>query len=337
MPLLAETTRSTLPLAPQIQGAPSSLRTPWLSVILPCYRGERWIGATLDSLAAEADDGVEILVIDSSPDSSALDIVRGYSDRLRLRIFERPDLNMWHSKTNFAVAQAQAAHACWLHADDLWLPGRIAALRQWINNAPDAALHLAPCAIIDADGKRLGVWRCPLQPGEVGAETLLQSLLVQNFIAAPAPVFRRDAWLACGGLDEALWYTADWDLWLKLASQGPVRYHDVVTSAFRIHAHSLTATGSRDLDDFARQMQCVLARHADWLSRAGAPVMAAAQASICLNVALAGAAAGDYRRLAGAIAQLLRLGPAGARTYFHASRIVERLAPRLRAKIGGAF
>ena len=57
------------------------------------------------------------------------------------------------------------------------------------------------------------------------ASLVLERLLVQNFIAVPSPVWRRDAWLACGGLDLDLWYTADWDIWLKLARHGPAVIH----------------------------------------------------------------------------------------------------------------
>ena len=64
-----------------------------------------------------------------------------------------------------------------------------------------------------------------------------------------------------GGLDEMLWYTGDWDIWLKLAAQGPVYHHREVTTAFRVHRASLTITGSRDGADFEQQMRTVLDRH----------------------------------------------------------------------------
>ena len=39
---------------------------PWLSVILPVHNGELWVSAALDSIALEADPGIEIVVIDTS-------------------------------------------------------------------------------------------------------------------------------------------------------------------------------------------------------------------------------------------------------------------------------
>jgi hypothetical protein len=311
---------------------------PWLTVIMPSYCGEQWIEASLRSLADEACEGVEVLVVDSSPTSATRDIAQNFSDRLRLRIFERCDLPSWQIKTNYGVEIAKATHVCWLGVDDIWLPGRAAAVRDWVDSASGAPLHLAPSAIIDKIGRKLGVWRCPLPvKGEVRSALVTERLLVQNFIAAPAPVFRRDAWLACGGLDENLWYTADWDIWLKLSALGPVYYHDAVTVGFRIHGASLTVTGSRDAGDFAQQMQIVLDRHLDKLGGGSKGLERAARASIAVNAALAAASTGDVGSLLRAAGQVLGLGPRGIRRYLRDSRIIERMAPRIRAKLTGAF
>jgi hypothetical protein len=209
-----------------------------------------------------ASDEVEILLLDSSPNPATCDLARGYSSRMNIRILECRNLPTWMAKTNAGVEMASSEHVCLLHQDDLWLPNRMATIRVWIHKQPEAVLHLAPSAFVDRTGRLVGVWHCPLPANNALEGSVVKDhLLVQNFIAIPAPVFRKDAWLACRGLDEELWYTADWDIWLKLAARGPVLYHNVVTTGFRIHADSLTVTGSRDATDFRQQMQVVLDRH----------------------------------------------------------------------------
>lgn len=311
---------------------------PWLTVIIPSYRGEQWIGQALGSLESEPMEGIEILLVDSSPSRGTTDIARKYRDRLRITILERPDLASWQAKTNFGVETSQSTHVCWLGVDDVWLPGRATAARAWIDSAPDSPLHLAPSAIIGRDGRKLGVWRCPLPAeAELQGPFVTERLLVQNFIGTPAPVFRRDAWLACGGVDEALWYTADWDVRLKLAALGSVRYHSGITIGYRIHGGSLTVTGSRNAADFGRQMQIVLDRHLRQFSGYSKGVERAARASITVNSAFASASAGDLSGLGQAASAILRLGPAGMRRYFRDSRIMDRVVPRLRAKLSGVF
>jgi glycosyltransferase involved in cell wall biosynthesis len=316
--------------------------TPWLTVIMPIYRGEQWLEASLQSLVAQADEGIELLVIDSSPDTASAEIVSRFAGRLNLRLFENSRLPSWQTKTNLGVELAAAEHICWLHHDDLWLPGRAAEVRRWIAGAPQAALHIAPSRIIDRDGRTLGTWRCPFGiEGEISSTQFVERLLVQNFISAPAPVYRKQAWVACGGIDESLWYTGDWDIWLKLAAQGPVHHHRKALSAFRIHGTSLTATGSGDIKEFERQMQVVLDRHLPGFA-AAAPIKAAkvrraSLASTRINCALAAASHGRWSALIPAATGLLALGPAGLRRYGRDSRIFDRLIPRLRAKLARSF
>lgn len=310
---------------------------PWLSVVIPSYCGERWIEIALQSLVDEAQEGIEVLLIDGSPTPATLDVAHRFTGRLRLRTFSRADLESWQAKTNFGVEMAEAPHVCWLGVDDVWLPGRATAARAWIDAAPDTALHLASSYIINQHGRRLGAWRCPL-PAEVdlSPRRVIERLLVQNFVAAPAPIFRRDAWLQRGGVDADLWYTADWDVWLKLAALGPTRYHALPTVGFRIHGGALTVTGSRRATDFAEQMNIVLSRHLGMLGGA-AGVERAARVSIIVNSALAASAGGDRGKLLHAGLEVLRLGPFGMRRYVRDSRIFERIMPRIRARLAGAL
>ncbi|MXN75180.1 glycosyltransferase [Burkholderia sp. 4701] len=316
---------------------------PVLSVIMPVHHGERFIGHALASIADQLPPterhSVEVLVIEIASDTPSLDIARTFSDRMRLRIMMQPDLRMWHAKTNFGVMQASADHVCWLHQDDLWLPGRFDAIKSWIADAPAAALHIAPSLFVDAEGASLGRWHCPLDAsGLVPHEVLVRRLLVQNFVAAPAPVFRKDIWLQCGGLDEDLWYTADWDIWLKLAMQGDTYFHADVLTAFRVHGSSLTVSGSRNVDDFARQMKTVLARHIAVLDEpTRKKIEPLAETSILINTALARAGAGDMSRLPGSLHALISLGPSGLTTLLRDSRLVERVSARVRAKFRGSM
>lgn len=312
---------------------------PFLSVIMPIHDGAGWIGTTLDAVAAEPVAGVELIIIDSSPADATAAIVESYGGRLPLRLLRRPDIGPWQTKTNLGVELASAEHICILHQDDLWLPGRIAAARRWIAQAREAALHLAPSIFVDRSGDRMGRWQCPL-PSEtpLDRDLLLERMLVQNFVSVPAPVIRRSAWLSCGGMDDALWYTADWDMWLKLANAGPVLYHDEFTTAFRIHGSSLTVTGSRDPREFRAQMETVLDRYLGELPPGRREAIErVARASIDVNVLLAAASGGNVRALASATANVLSLGPAGMNRYLRDSRLRERTVSRLRAKMAGAF
>ena len=312
---------------------------PWLSVLIPTHGGERWLAATLDSLVAQTRGGFECILVDSSPDDATLAVAARFRTILTLETLQRRDIADWQGKTNLAASLAKADHLCMLHQDDLWEPERAAAVATWISDRPATAMHLHPTWIIDADRRRLGLWRCPL-PADVvlPRDLFLERLIVQNFVAICAPVIRTADFLSVGGLDRTLWYTADWDLYLKLGRSGDVVYHRDPLASYRVHAGALTVSGSRDADAFGGQMRSVLARHASAIDDGRrCAVVRRSRTAIEINVALARALHVGPCGLLPAGLRMLRLGPFGLYALLRDTRLVERLLPRLRAYVSGRF
>ncbi len=309
---------------------------PWLSVVMPTYNGERYLRETFESLVAQDERGFECVVVDGGSTDATREIIDTYARQLNVRIFVQPEFPNWVGKTNFAFEQARAPHVCMLHHDDAWLPGRAAAIRDALNRHPEVALVLHASRMIDEAGHPLGRWSCPLAPEPTVHESsrVLEHLLVQNFIACPSPTFRRDAALGVGGISGELWYTGDWDFYLKLAATGPAIYLDRELSAYRLHGSSLTISASANIAEFRGQLDSVLARHID---RIPDPirrrrVKRTAEASNAVNAALAASLHGGYSALPRALAALARLGPAGLHRYLVDSRIAERVCARWRAR-----
>ena len=309
---------------------------PWLSVIVPVHGGATYLGATLASAAAEADAGMEFLCYDSGDDGGASrKIAEGFADRLNIRWQDTPEMKPWTAKTNRGVEEARAAHIVMLHQDDLWLAGHGGTLRAAVDTMDGAGVSIGPSRMVGADGQDAGPSRVPVAPGRQDRRKLAATLVVQNTIAIPSPIIARAAYLAVGGMEETLWYTADWDLYLKLALWGDVVVRARATTGFRLHGGSLTMTGSRDLADFRAQHDVVLGRYLPALAPLPKGVAARAYASAQVNVALAGASRGDFRALWQAGLGLLRLGPSGWGRFLRETALIDRVSARLRLKRAG--
>jgi len=311
--------------------------SPWLTVIMPVHHGEQFLAATLASAAAQPGDGVEFLIFNSGNDGgTSRRIADRFASRLAIKWHDTPELPSWTAKTNLGVREARTTHIAMLHQDDLWLPGHLAAIRRAIIDNPDAALSIAPSLFADPNGDVVGHWNLPFRPGLISQEDFISTLLVQSSIAIPSPVARRDAWLAVGGLDEDLWFSADWDIYLKLAMQGNVAVRHETTTAFRLHRGSLTMTGSRQPGSLRPQLEQVLERHLHHLpAHSRRRIERRARASIEINCSLADASCGDKGALANAAMRLLCLGPLEAIHYIRQSRIIDRVVPRLRLALSG--
>lgn len=307
-----------------------------LSVVMPVYNGARTLDRALGSIDAGGAE-IEVIAVDQASTDGSRDILSAWRDRLPLQIIDAPDSTGWTTTTNRGLEAASSPLIAMLHQDDIWLDGFARAALQSAADWPEAALWVHGAQFTDDRNRRLGRFSPPFGPRArlIPSAEAQQILMVQNTVALPAAVFRRDAAMADGGLDPALWYTADWDLWLRLAAAGPVGWRPEPMAAFRLHAGSQTMTGSRDLADFARQLAEPVERARARLPLAGrAETIALAEASNQINLTLAARHHGakpPYREL---IRHLVKLGPIGVTRLLRRSRLIARVWPRLRLRLG---
>jgi Glycosyl transferase family 2 len=311
---------------------------PWLSVVMPTYNGETYLGPALESVVAQDLLGVEVVAVDDGSTDGTLALLQAYTARLPLRIVEGDGGGGWVRATNRGLALARGEYACFLHQDDLWLPGRLADVHRSLWQHRGTVFLLHPAWFIDARGRRLGFWRPPLPPGrpDLPAALVVERLLVQNFIPIPSAVFLREAATGSGGLDSTLWFTADWDLWLRLAGLGRTLYLSRALSAFRVHQLSQTALGSSSPTEFRSQYERVLDHYLKtWEGQLGAAldVEAAARFSVEMNTALATMAHRKTPDVARLLRAAVRLSPRAWHRYLSHSRLHERLGARLRARL----
>jgi hypothetical protein len=302
---------------------------------MPTYNGGQFIAAALESVRQQHDDGIELVIVDDGSTDHTLDIVRGFADALPIRLITPGRLGNWVAATNVGLREATGDWACLLHQDDLWFPGRLERLRPEMETT-EGALIIHNATYVGPGGEALGPWTCPFSAGTVPPERFLERLLVQNFIAIPSPVFRRSAVVQSGGMDETLWFSADWDLWLRLGALGPVCFIAETLAAFRIHPASQTAARKLLPNEWDEQLTTVLARHIeDWPMKGQlrASVERVALASIAVNSALSLASRGGPIKPAAVLYQLLSLGPSGWRRYLRDSRIIQRVQSRLKLQL----
>lgn len=304
---------------------------PLATIVMPIHNAGSFLERTLESVANEAGTKIAIKIFDSSDDpAETLRLVGAFADRLAIEFTYSAELKKWQSKVNAGFVQAETSHVVVLHQDDLWLPGHLDAVETAVTRYCDASLSIGPSRFIDEKDNYIGLWGNPYSPGVVSGRAFAEKLLVQNSLAVPSVIYRRDAWLAAGGMDETLWYTPDWDIYLKLARIGNVHVRSSPTTAFRLHGSSLTVSGSADVDAFSDQLIVVLDRHlVAWDIDEKSAIARRARASVRLNVALAQVLHGRKAAIVQALAAALQAMLAGPRAFMRETRIFERLLPRL--------
>lgn len=108
----------------------TEMATPWISIVIPLYNKERWIGETLESVRAQTYKDYEIIVVDDGSTDrgaeQALAFARGGSP---LRVYSRSNAGVSAAR-NFGIDQARGQWTICLDADDLFEPDMLATLAQ---------------------------------------------------------------------------------------------------------------------------------------------------------------------------------------------------------------
>jgi glycosyltransferase involved in cell wall biosynthesis len=309
---------------------------------MPTYNGARYLRHALQSIADQDDGGIEVIAVDDGSTDATPAILQEFSCRLNMRVVARSHRGNWVANTNLAFSMARGDYLCILHQDDLWLPGRARLLRNAVRRWPNVGLLLHSARFIDPRGRQVGTWRCPLPTHgrPLASETVMASLMVQNYFAMPSPCFKRSLVERVGPMNETLLMTGDWDFWLRLAAAGQTLFLEETLAAFRVHPEAQTIKFAKDPVTYRREHLDVLRNHASRLTSLGkgtGSLLRLAEISVEVNAALAGL----VHRRRGQLWRLLRLccqlTPLDWWRFLRYSRIHERTASRLRAGMTAAL
>jgi hypothetical protein len=127
-----------------------------------------------------------------------------------------------------------------LHGDDMVRPGFYAAAER--GAAADPTIHAAFCRVITIDERNGWLELSERECDTAGVlPNLIERLAVCNIIMFPSIAVRRRAYEQLGGFHPALFHSADWDMWKRIATRFRVWYDPEPLALYRIHAGSDTS------------------------------------------------------------------------------------------------
>lgn len=222
---------------------------PAVSVCIPVYLGEEYLGVAIESVLAQTFTDFELVVLDNcSPDRSA-QIAASYADP-RIRIEHNRTVLPVTDNWNAAVRATRAPLVKLLCDDDLLHPRCLELQVEALRQDPDLAVVAARQHLIDRDGAILVPARW--LRGLLGPRT--HSQVVRRVVRSGAnPIgviggwtFRRSAFDASEGFAAAKVFVADLDLLVALTEHGGFRGQRESLAAYRIVSSSLLAGAGRD-------------------------------------------------------------------------------------------
>jgi hypothetical protein len=143
---------------------------------------------------------------------------------------------------NFCLELAQGDYAIVFHDDDVMLPGLLRREVEVLDSDPTIVLVHAAAQAIDENGKVFCVAPPRTWPELTSGLDFVTRYwsLDEGYVVMPSAMFRRSLVLKLGGFNPDLKYSADADLWQRLAFEGQVAFLDEMLISNRIHGLQTT-------------------------------------------------------------------------------------------------
>lgn len=137
-----------------------------VSVILPVYNCERFIGLAIESILNQTYSNIELIVVDDGSTDNSLKIINSYSYDPRLVVVSRENKGLVYS-LNEAIGVASGKYIARMDADDISLPDRVEKQVDFLVKNQDVAIVGSRTILIDEDGIEIGKCKRPLSNSSV--------------------------------------------------------------------------------------------------------------------------------------------------------------------------
>lgn len=211
---------------------------PLISIVLPVWNGENYLGEALDSILKQTHKNFELIVVDDCSTDSSLSIAQCYADGdSRIKIITNEVNLRLPASLNRGFSIAVGEYFTWTSDDNILEPGFLQVLLKDLLET-GADLIYSNFNSIDEAGSFIG-----LSPvGEA------ERLVSQNTIGASF-LYKREVHDLIGGYDVKKFLFEDYDFWVRAYLFGfKFKKNTNVLYNYRRHSGALTSTRSMPKD-----------------------------------------------------------------------------------------
>jgi glycosyltransferase involved in cell wall biosynthesis len=273
---------------PELKPAPMAVQKPIVSVVVPTYNIEAYLGDTLRSLETQTLSNFEVLIVDDGSTDGSAAIAREFCTRDdRFKLLQKTNGGL-SSARNYGIKHALGNFIALLDGDDLYHPDKLMTHVIALESDPAVGVVYSASEIIREDGSVTAI----SLSGKPIYDDILPALLCKNFVGHGSNgVFRRHLWEQVGGFDEELRSFEDVDFWLRIAALRSTYFfreprklcqYRVRPQALSTHVAQMQHYGERVMLKAVRQSPAILG-----------PVMPTAQAYLYRYLARLALTSGD--------------------------------------------
>lgn len=214
--------------------------SPTISVIIPCYNGEKFIAEAIKSVLNQTYKEFEIIVVDDGSIDGTRTQVEPYLTNRRIKFIQHNGNKGIAAARNTGITHSRGEFITFLDQDDLWLPEKLEKqIKVMLCGQEKPGLVFTGMLEIKEDGttqKKPRKDKLPPNINSLSQKKVTESLFMYNFIPLITAMVRRECFDKVGLMDESIKGGADdYDICLRIADKYKVKYIDTVLAVHRIH------------------------------------------------------------------------------------------------------
>lgn len=235
--------------------------TPRVSIVVPAYNREQFLGRTLDSVLDQTFDSWELIVSNDGSTDRTADVAGSYvASDARIQLTSAPNGGVAMARNRgLARTNPESEFVIFLDSDDRWFPDTLDRMVAELDGRPDLVSVYGVARCIDADDQlipgddlaermRERVEYRGAELVEVGPDepTTFAAMIHHNYPATPGlHLVRRVALNEVGEFDPTTDPADDWDFAIRLSRLGPIGFLTDLVLEWRRHPDTLTGTSPR--------------------------------------------------------------------------------------------
>ncbi|MCR5701869.1 MAG: glycosyltransferase [Lachnospiraceae bacterium] len=185
-----------------------------VSVIIPVYNCERYIGKAIESVLAQKVD-LECIIVDDNSTDKTSSIVKSYMDDARIKYVKNETNKGVAYNRNLGVKMARGKYVAFLDADDYWTEDKLSVQLSFMEEN-GAVLTSTGRELMDEDGNLSG--KCINIPEKITYKRLLTGNVINTSASMVLTEVARKYPMVNDRLHE------DYIMWLSILKDGNVAY-----------------------------------------------------------------------------------------------------------------
>jgi glycosyltransferase involved in cell wall biosynthesis len=210
---------------------------PKVSIITPTYNHGNFIEQCILSVKNQTYPDIEHVVIDDGSSDNTAEVLKKYPHLVQRRVGRQEEARSFNQGFLISTGEIKG----WLNSDDFYSPGAVMAAVRFLMRHPGSGGVFGDYNLIDEDGSFIYLRR-ELNVNH-GSLIYLFNTVQHNTLFIKRSVFKE-----IGLLDEALNYTMDYDLMLRVSRYFAIPHIPFVMGSFRVHSNSKSSKHNFEME-----------------------------------------------------------------------------------------